>query len=463
MEAEKRNASYETESFNSCDIKELHGINLSTHKQLKIGITLMTLLLLLIGMSAATCYAATINVISFEDLDGDGLMDFGEPGLENWEITVTCGIVQATKLTDINGYAGFTDLPAGACTVSETNKSGWRSTTPDSINVILALDSTATVYFGNRRDNPATINVISFEDLDGDGVMDAGEPGLSNWSISLYIGSGCNGSPLASSLTNADGMVVFTLLSAGDYSVSETMQAGWQNTTDLCQNISLETDASETVYFGNHRLFDFGDAPDPVFSTLAASNGARHILGGGVYLGTGVDAESDGQPSAGADGDDTGVGSPVFGTLVNNDDEDGVIFKTALSPGATAQVDVTASAACILSAWIDFNADGDWADIGEDLFPGGKALAAGVNNLTFAVPTGATLGTSYARFRCTTDGALPYTGLAPDGEVEDYYVTIEAINAIPTLNEWGMIIFSLLIGSFAIWYTRKKAHGVKTA
>jgi hypothetical protein len=31
--------------------------------------------------------------------------------------------------------------------------------------------------------------------------------------------------------------------------------------------------------------------------------------------------------------------------------------------------------------------------------------------------------------------------------------------SIPTLNEWGVIIFSLLLGSVAIWYMRKKGHG----
>ena len=119
MESEKRKASYETGIFNSHDIKERQGINLSTHKKLKIGITFMTLLLLLIGISIGNGYAATINVISFEDLDGDGARDAGEPGLENWEITVNCGDVQDTKLTDINGSASFTDLPAGACTVRD--------------------------------------------------------------------------------------------------------------------------------------------------------------------------------------------------------------------------------------------------------------------------------------------------------------------------------------------------------
>lgn len=34
----------------------------------------------------------------------------------------------------------------------------------------------------------------------------------------------------------------------------------------------------------------------------------------------------------------------------------------------------------------------------------------------------------------------------------------EADLAIPTMNEWGIIIFSLLVGSFAVWYMHKQSH-----
>ena len=69
-----------------------------------------------------------------------------------------------------------------------------------------------------------------------------------------------------------------------------------------------------------YKNLDFGDAPDPLYSTageyptLLANDGARHNIGG-PYLGSiAPDAETDGQPDADALGDD------------NNgiDDEDGV-------------------------------------------------------------------------------------------------------------------------------------------
>ncbi|MEX1312140.1 MAG: DUF11 domain-containing protein, partial [Candidatus Sulfomarinibacteraceae bacterium] len=158
---------------------------------------------------------------------------------------------------------------------------------------------------------------------------------------------------------------------------------------------------------------DFGDAPDPTYPTLAASDGARHIISGGLFLGASVDHEADGQPTPGADGDD----------LDGSDDEDGVVFTTGLGRGLTASVDVTASGAGLLSAWIDFNADGDWADAGEQVFTD-QALVSGVNQLSFPVPVGASLASTYARFRFSTNPGLGPNGPATDGEVEDFAVEI---------------------------------------
>ena len=142
--------------------------------------------------------------------------------------------------------------------------------------------------------------------------------------------------------------------------------------------------------------YDFGDTPDPTYPTLLASNGARHTLGGSLYLGASVDADADGQPTAAADGDDTDVGG---------DDEDGVTFTTALEQGKAASVDVSSSGAGLLNAWIDFNQDGDWGDAGEQIFTD-EALAAGVSNLGFNIPAGAVIGNTFARFRLDSAGGL---------------------------------------------------------
>jgi len=158
---------------------------------------------------------------------------------------------------------------------------------------------------------------------------------------------------------------------------------------------------------------DWGDAPSG-YPTLAMANGAYHLVpvgAPGAILGALIDADDDGQPSAGATGDD-GQGL---------DDEDGVVFTTPIVPGSTAGVQVTASGTTLLQAWVDFNLDGDWDDAGEQIFAG-QPLAAGVNNLTFPVPASAVIGTAVARFRVSNEPVLGHSGGAPDGEVEDYVI-----------------------------------------
>lgn len=201
----------------------------------------------------------------------------------------------------------------------------------------------------------------------------------------------------------------------------------------------LETlTASDTSWhLGQPPALDFGDAPDPAYPTLLASNGARHLLGGGVFLGACVDAETDGLPTASAGGDDAVAGTAFGSCGTAGDDEDGVTFVGPLVAGATASVDVVASAPCVLSAWIDFAGNGGWGDATDELFPGGTALVAGTNGLSFTVPASAAPGTTFARFRCTTAGAVGLTGEASDGEVEDY--AVEVLPAPPSVSATKLV------------------------
>ena len=172
--------------------------------------------------------------------------------------------------------------------------------------------------------------------------------------------------------------------------------------------------------------YDFGDAPDP-YPTLLADDGARHVATGPM-LGFFRDTEPDGQPTFGADGDD--LDSPI-------NDEDGVIFYAPITARAdgptTAAVDIILQNADatsnLLNAWIDFNQNGDWDDPGEQIFTDyDLGTADGTFTLTFDIPQAdgqaLVLGDTYARFRLSTQSGLSYTGLANDGEVEDYLVTL---------------------------------------
>ncbi len=172
------------------------------------------------------------------------------------------------------------------------------------------------------------------------------------------------------------------------------------------------------VFYG----LDFGDAPeDPQainYPVLLASNGARHSIVPGVYLGSQVDAEPNGQPSPGAVCDDNDCLYPSLG-----DDEDGVTMPPIINAGNTVNISVVASVAGFLDAWTDYNVDGDWGDAGEHIFIN-QPLTAGLNSLSFIVPVTAISGASYTRYRFrTTNAPISYDGLVADGEVEDYATT----------------------------------------
>ncbi len=207
--------------------------------------------------------------------------------------------------------------------------------------------------------------------------------------------------------------------SCGDgCSSSCEVETGYQ-----CIN-STETDPNSTCELH----LDFGDAPDGEgedagYPTLLEDNGARHVIVEEYMLGATIDGEPNGQPDFAAAGDGS--------------DEDGVSFTTSLTQGATAGVTVVTSLPDgegeddgYLEAWVDFNQDGDWDDEGEHVIDN-LSLTSGTHALTFSVPAGAVLGETYARFRWSSIGGieesgLDVTGYAPNGEVEDYLVTITA-------------------------------------
>lgn len=169
---------------------------------------------------------------------------------------------------------------------------------------------------------------------------------------------------------------------------------------------------------------DYPDAPASYGTSGAGA--ANHAIDplDAVYLGACVDFETNGQPNAAATGDDLAAGSDRVGLCF--DDEDGVSFPGPIAACTNAAVNVTASAGSRLDAFVDFNADGDFGDPGEQIFAD-QALLAGANPLNFAVPCDAAAAVTYSRFRLTragTPGLLGPTGDASSGEVEDYRITV---------------------------------------
>ena len=201
----------------------------------------------------------TISGIKFNDLNGNGVRDAGEPGLPGVTITRTGSIndpagTPLTVVTDAGGAFTFT-VPFGTYTLSETVPAGFAQTAPAPPGTIVS-----TIHFGQRtvsgllfgnRPLTATIGGLKFNDLNGNGVRDTGEPGLSGVTIRVTDAAG----GVRSINTDATGNFSFTGLAAGTYVVSEVVPAGFVQTAPAAPGTFTQTvTAGQTVtnlVFGN--------------------------------------------------------------------------------------------------------------------------------------------------------------------------------------------------------------------
>jgi hypothetical protein len=416
-------------------------------------------------------YLATgvIGDFIWNDQDSDGIQDPGEQGLPGVMVylcngTGACDSLAATDSirTDLNGYFTFDGLLDGDYRITVIRPDGYAATTgAESIG-----DTTATVTISSAAvsniDGTNCTNcdlnvdfgfaVVGTHSLSGticmdDGTMDGVCTGIAGetaqGSLTIYL-SDSGGSLVASTTTDAFGNYSFSNLTADTYEVSlirafpplsdavltttnADVPAGGTITESLMtvnQSIPVAanvTDADFAFFISSD--FDFGDLPNPYYTTTNANPlGAYHLLPPvpNLYLGSLVDAESNGIQSGDAVGDDTD----------NLDDEDGVAFINQFGwsegdpgTGNGGEVSITVAGTGYLVAWVDFNKDGDFTDPGEMIIS--QAVSTGTANYQFAIPFGTVFtGEFFFRFRLFDTApivpAAAYSGIANNGEVEDY-------------------------------------------
>ncbi|MFA4917577.1 MAG: SdrD B-like domain-containing protein, partial [Syntrophales bacterium] len=206
--------------------------------------------------------------IKFNDLNGNGIQDSGELGLANWVINLkfqnAAGFITLTDTTDANGNYCFNNLqPGGTYTVFETNQSGWTQTSPPSPGTYTILLTSGehrdSVNFGNKQlPVVGSICGIKFNDLNGNGVQDPGELGLANWVINLKFQNAA-GFITITDTTDTNGNYCFNdLQPGGTYTVFETNQSGWTQTSPPSPGtytIPLTSgEHRDSVNFGNKLL-----------------------------------------------------------------------------------------------------------------------------------------------------------------------------------------------------------------
>ena len=221
------------------------------------------------------------------DLNADGNQNAGEPGIPNAVVVLydDQGNEVDRAVTGTNGGYLFTGLPAGTYYVDVEDGTG---TQPNSLPANLTqtpISSPAGADFGNQDhsttgipntgftgypvtigageqnltadfgydypDDSATLGDRVWIDTNGDGVQDAGEPGLGGVTVTIYNDSDGNGtiepgvdvpftgavdqngnSGSGSTTTEPDGSYIFSNLPPDEYVVVVTPPAGYTQTGD---------------------------------------------------------------------------------------------------------------------------------------------------------------------------------------------------------------------------------------
>jgi protocatechuate 3,4-dioxygenase beta subunit len=206
------------------------------------------------------------------DLDENGQYDTGEPGVTNAVVTLRDGVgaVVQTVTVGADGHYLFTELMGDTYTVTVTPPANFVPTsdldgvlTPNLVELLLvAGEDRLDVDFGYRFVAPDPMSAIVgdrvWADVNGNGIAELSEPGLTNLVVELRGGLGVL---LSTTTTGTNGSYLFTGLAAGTYTVRVLPPAGFTPTSDA-DGISTANVAEVTLVAGEERLdVDFGYMP----------------------------------------------------------------------------------------------------------------------------------------------------------------------------------------------------------
>ena len=192
----------------------------------------------------------------FADLT-PGEFDLQENGVGGWTVvSISCQDADLGTTVDLNARSATVDLDAGE-------------------NITCTFTNAPT----------QAISGMKFSDLDNDGVKDAGEPGLSGWTVFLDTDDdGVLDAGETSTTTASDGSYQFTSVANGTVNVREVTQDNWEQTAPAGGKHTLAMTSNSSFInkdFGNSQVFSVGGMGSFV-SNGGASNSTTSVISRGV-------------------------------------------------------------------------------------------------------------------------------------------------------------------------------------
>jgi len=239
-----------------------------------------------------------LRVCKFEDMYANGYDN--SDSFISWNITLNSvsedSDVLGTGTWEDDGCYHWYNLPIGNYLVTEEEMSGWYSTTGDREKEVAITDGeTQEVYFGNFKEGK--IKVCKYDDYNGDGKKDSGEPGIEGVSIALEgktyvfptdLTKSFNGmsswKELKSEETSGDGCVTFSGLEYGMYRVKEDLNdlPGYLPTDSFDIEGDYVVSDEMIVTSGYEGKVNFFDKLQPIELSVVKDNDGPNVTPGSV-------------------------------------------------------------------------------------------------------------------------------------------------------------------------------------
>jgi hypothetical protein len=212
---------------------------------------------------------ATYSGSVFQDTNRSAVRDGAEPGLSGWVVYVDYDndgvkdVGEPAASTDSSGNYTLTGVkPGTGYALREVSQgSQWSCTAPSGCAYTSLSPTSGQTITGKTFGNAPTFSVsgTKFNDLNGNGVKDSGEPGLSGWTVYADLnGNSTLDSGEPSTTTASDGTYTITPVNSGTMKIREVAQSGWTSTLPSLGYYPLSFAVTGGVPDANATGKDFG-------------------------------------------------------------------------------------------------------------------------------------------------------------------------------------------------------------